>query len=177
MQNNDFVNRDLLEELLQAQKKSLFYARLAFGVSAILLIALLAAAPVLAQTLIRAEDAVTQADTILNGVSTLVEGDSASISGLVNRLNALNLEEISEAMERISQMDPEQLNAALGKVDSLDVARLNTAIANLNNLDLALLDEVVRNIDSMDFSRLNSSIDSLEEIVGPLTRLASVLRS
>lgn len=138
-----------LEEVLAAQRKSVFWGRLACLLFGTLIAALIGAgvwiAPRAARLMNYADTYQRQIETVLTAVNSLSGEDSAAIAELA------------------------------GKLGRLDIAKLNAAISKLESTDFSGLEQAVGMISSVDFNRLNAALDTLESLREPLSRFASLM--
>lgn len=123
MQNNGPTDRDVLLELLAAQKKEVRHARITSIASLVLAVVLLVGAVVAVprvlstveearQTMDQARDAMTQVETFLEQTDSLT-GDIETLVRSANRVIVDNTDAVTEAVSKLNGVDFETLNKAI----------------------------------------------------------------
>ena len=143
-------NQQLMEELLETQRKTLFYARMACVFTGAFLAVLVSVAvillPEVTRTMNRAQSSLNEIDSMVSSLNAAAGEHSTSLSDVISQLG------------------------------ELDIGRFNETLAKLDSVDLSRLDNVMDVLETVDFERINSAIQQLDGILEPLSRLASVLR-
>jgi phage FluMu protein gp41 len=155
------TNEELLQELLNAQKKALLYARIALGLVLCVIIAAACAAPYAIKAVQRAQASLRTIDAISGSVSAFV-GDGGGAS-------------VAETLEKLNGIDYARLNEAMAKLDGMDLGQLNDAISRLNNVDFNRLNSAMNSLDNVDFTRLDEAIRDLDSLMEPLNRFVKAL--
>lgn len=122
--------KELLEQILEENKKRTLYARISMfvliAVLAVIVLCVLIEVPKLNALIAQAETTLTDVQTTLDGAQTAltqVEGVAAGLIGMSDSITATssslntfvtdNAETIAEAMEKIESIDYEGLNEAI----------------------------------------------------------------
>ena len=142
-------NRTTLEEVLEAQRRSAFWGRLACLLTGTLLAVLIGAGVWLAP---RAANLAAHADTYLNEIDAILT--------VVNNLSGENGMAVARLAEKLGQ---------------LDIAKLNAAIAKLDGVDFSGVEQAMNLLSGVDFERLNAALNTLDSVREPLLRFAALM--